>query len=336
MTRLRLRHHKADGAHPEASVLMPLYNSQGMVAEAIGSVLRQQGCVLDVLISDDNSDDATFEEARACIEAFSGPHHVRLFKTERRLGIDHLHQLIDQAVCRLLIEAHGDDVSLPGRMVRVLDIHRQTSASLIVSHVFRRQGTTDLVTYEPVRQGLQTGWLTPEQCLPPSGNGVLVGARYAFDRAVHDVFPRLDSAFAPSSHDRIQALRASMLGGVWFTDEPLLQYRIHDGQGSTALADVRSNASSSFGWSLRHLSAIRAMQKDVGHAVVHGIIDAGRATRLGERLDECSRHFLKALLDSRDDLVRTGLQALWVPESALRQANVDHQRRSRGPEPGPR
>jgi len=200
---------------------------------------------------------------------------------------------------------------------------------LFRSHMVRRHGSTTRVTEEALPPGLQTGWLTSDQCLPPKGNGVLVGARYAFDRGVHDDFPRLDSARAPSSHDRIQAFRASMLGGVWFTDEALLQYRTHDGQGSKALADQRSAATGSFGWSLRHLSALRAMQKDLAHAVAQDRVTSACAARLAAMLDERSQHFMQVLLDSRDGLVRSGLQALWVPETALMQANT-----GQGPWPG--
>jgi hypothetical protein len=71
------------------------------------------------------------------------------------------------------------------------------------------------------------------------------------------------------------------------------------------------------------------MQKDLAHAVAQDRVTSACAARLAAMLDERSQHFMQVLLDSRDGLVRSGLQALWVPETALMQANT-----GQGPWPG--
>lgn len=314
MSRLRRLMTKTGRAKPQASVLMPLRNSATVVADAINSVLSQQDCVLDILISDDASDDDTLQQARQTVEAYTGPHSVRLFSAVKRLWINHLHELIDRAAHPLCIEAHGDDISLPGRMHRLMMLQAETGASLITSLV-------DLRREDTAKPDLSAGWLTTEQCVPPNGYGLLAGARYAFNRDIHDRFPRLDSAYAPSSHDRLQAFRASLLGGVWYCDERLLFYRRHEGQGSRMMTDQRSRATTGFGWSLRHLSALRAMGNDVDHARATGLIDKPRAASLRRLLNKRTKHILTQLLNSRDDLVRAGRQALWVTEYELLLAN---------------
>ncbi len=322
MTRLALVHETAGAAEAEASVLMPVYNSATMVGEAIESVLSQADCRLDILVSDDRSGDGTFEAARQTVEAYRGPHRVRLFQAVEHLGIDHLHELVDRAACRLLIEAHGDDVSHPGRMARLVAIHRETRAALIVSLCDRRDEPAGLVTPERPPAGMVTGWVGLEQCVPPEASGLLAGARYAFDRVIHDDFPRLDSARAPSSHDRIQAFRAALLGRLWFTEERLLQCRRHAGQASRGLVDRQSALSMQFGWSLRHLAAIRAMQEDLKHAKAHDLIQEKAAKAARRLLARRAKGLRAELLDSRDALVRSGLQPVWVSGEELMRRNA--------------
>lgn len=325
MTLLLLSEKRADST-PQATVLMPLYDSATMVAESIASVLTQSGCVLDVIISDDCSEDDTLEVALAATRDYSGPHAVRFYSSSERLGIDHLQHLVDQAACRFLIEAHGDDVSPPGRMARLLDIHHETDAALIVSLVNFRHGLVADRIPEAPRPDAATGWLTLEQCVPPQGNGLLVGARYAFDKVIHDQFPRLDSRLAPSSHDRIQAFRACLLGRLWFTEERLLEYRKHPQQGSKAMVDSQNASTTTFGWSLRHLSALRAMRQDASHARLHELIPDDTYASVIELLAARSEQFLHQLLDSRDALVRTRQEVLWVAQQALFRTNVTRRR----------
>jgi len=322
MSALTLIHETPGASEPDASVLMPLFNSASMVAEAVESVLSQDGCVLDVLLSDDVSGDGTLERAEEVVRRHGGPHRIRLYRAAGHLGIDHLHELIDRASCRLLIEAHGDDVSYPGRMARLREIHRATGAALIVSLCDRRHEPAGRIAPEPTPSGLAGGWLTLEQSVPPAGSGLLAGARYAFDRIIHDRFPRLDSSRAPSSHDRIQAFRAALLGRLWFTEERLLQCRRHPGQGSRALLDRQSPATLRFGWSLRHLAAMRAMRRDCDHAAREGLVEAGAAEAACRLLAARAGHFQAELLDSRDDLVRAGMQPLWVAQEALMDWNA--------------
>lgn len=328
MTALKLLLEVPPAAPPDATVLMPLYNSAGMVAEAIASVLEQRGCILDILVSDDRSDDASLAEAEAVTAAYSGPHGLRLFAAGARLGIDHLHQLIDRAVCRIVVEAHGDDVSRPGRMARLLEIFHQTGAALVVSLADLRREKDDLVPVV-LKPENRPGWQTLEQCVPPMGNGLFGGARYAFDRIIHDLFPRLDSRLIPSSHDRLQAFRAGLLGRLWLTEERLLVQGVHPQQGSMALVDQRDRVTADFGWSLRHLSALRAMQGDAAYAREHGIVDDERYAMASALLTAATGHYLQQLLDSRDALVRSGDQVRWVPHEELHRLNVSARRMAR-------
>ncbi|MFZ1430101.1 MAG: glycosyltransferase [Geminicoccaceae bacterium] len=299
---------------------MPLRNTAALVAEAIKSVLDQRGCVLEVLISDDASEDGTLDEATRTVAADLGPHQVVVLRADQRLGIDHLQHLVDRASCRLLIEAHGDDVSLPGRMARLIAVYRETGASLITSLVHYRHGDDGPLEPQPFPPLLAPGWIGME-ALVMDNPGVLSGARYAFDSAVHDRFTRLDSSYLPAGHDVLQAFRATLLTGVWYTAERLLQYRLHPGQGSMLLADRRSPAAAKFGWSLRRLAVVRAMGRDLDHAEAKALVDPTQASIARGVLARATSELLDRMLDSRDDLLRAGRQALWVNEHEFGLAN---------------
>ena len=78
---------------PELSVLMPLYNSARIAGDAVASVLRQEGCIAEILISDDQSSDGTLAAAREALAGWRGPHRIRLFRSRRRLAHRRSHEL---------------------------------------------------------------------------------------------------------------------------------------------------------------------------------------------------------------------------------------------------
>lgn len=50
---------KSDGGYPRVSVLIAAYNTRGWIVEAVDSVLRQEGCQVEVIVIDDASTDGT-------------------------------------------------------------------------------------------------------------------------------------------------------------------------------------------------------------------------------------------------------------------------------------
>jgi len=304
---------------PDLTVLMPVRDSAPLVEAAVASVLAQEGCVAEILISDDQSSDGTLEAVRRTVAAWSGAHHVRLLRTTRRLAIDHLGALVAIAAAPLLVQAHGDDVSLPGRLARLLAIHRAHGPLLITSRVQwrRRSGLHE----EPMLPGWEEGWL-PFERFAAHNPGFMAGARYAIDRRVFDCFPRLDSAYLPIGHDDLQSFRAALLGGVWFCAEPLLVCTRHSRQWSMRLWDLRRPASRAFGFRLHRLGVLRAMLRDLAHAAEHGIVPAGRIEAMRTVLMAGVEQSLTALLDARDELHRQGLSPLWIEEQVLARSNL--------------
>ena len=90
--------------------------------------------MLDIIISDDSSEDRTFSVIREMVGGYCGPHGVRIGQTAHNLGIDHFERLQLVAKSELLITAHGDDVAYPKRARRIIDTFHRVGASVISSN----------------------------------------------------------------------------------------------------------------------------------------------------------------------------------------------------------
>ncbi|HEY0835499.1 MAG TPA: glycosyltransferase family A protein [Azospirillum sp.] len=305
-------------APPELSVLMPVRNTAGMVGDAVSSVLGQRGCVAEILVSDDGSDDGTLDVVLGAVRADRGPHTVTVLRTTRRLGIDHVGTLARASAGPLLVQAHGDDVSLPGRLATLRDLHRRTGASLITSSV--RWEKAGAVVDEPVPAGYADGWV-PLNALVAVNPGIFAGARYAIGRAVFERFPPLTSAYLPIGHDVVQPFRAALLGGAWFCTQRLLRCGCHDGQWTYRLWDRRFPAAANFGFLLNRLGAMRAMAKDLDHAAATALLPDDRIAAARAVVDGAASAAFNELLRYREELRRMGREPLWVTEEELARAN---------------
>ena len=120
-----------DSRLPLISVVMPVYNSERFVAEAIESILRQTFTDLELIIVDDGSEDGSlaiireFAEARF-LESASTTHH----ENRRRSGCSqHRHGACDRQL--RITGMDSDDVSLPQRLekqVAFLESHPDIGA----------------------------------------------------------------------------------------------------------------------------------------------------------------------------------------------------------------
>jgi glycosyltransferase involved in cell wall biosynthesis len=306
---------------PELSVLMPLYNSAKIVGDAVTSVLRQEGCIAEILISDDQSTDGTLAAASEALARWRGPHRVRLFRSRRRLIIDHIGALVAIATGDLLVQAHGDDISRRGRLARLLAIRRESGASLITSLASKPMG--ERVENEPLPENWTEGLLPLTRVIVSNPNAVLAGARYAVDRQVYDLFPRLDSDYLPIGHDSLLTIRASLLGGVWLCGQHLILRPERRHQWSKRLWDNRTWETGRFGYCLHRMGVLRAAYRDLAHVGKQKTVPVEKIKAAGEVLTKASTIIVNELLDSRDKLQRQGMAPMWVTEDVIEKGNLE-------------
>ena len=96
---------------PIISLTICSYNQERYIEECVRSALRQTYTPLEIVVSDDNSQDSTFLIAKKIIENYKGPHKVILNRNSTNLGIGaNLSKAVSLSSGIYLVDCAGDDV----------------------------------------------------------------------------------------------------------------------------------------------------------------------------------------------------------------------------------
>jgi glycosyltransferase involved in cell wall biosynthesis len=97
---------------PKVTVLMPVYNAEKFLDEAIRSILNQTFTDFEFLIIDDGSEDRSIE----IVESYDDP-RIRLIRNDSNFGITStLNRGIDLARGHFIARMDADDISYPERL----------------------------------------------------------------------------------------------------------------------------------------------------------------------------------------------------------------------------
>lgn len=224
----------------DVSVLMLTYRHENFVGAAIQSILSQTRPPSQLVVMDDCSPDETWSAVQRAVAGHEGPTQLVLVRNPARCGAARSKaQGLAHVTGRLIVNAHGDDVSLPTRLERLHAVWQQTGASSMSHDVFEHVDGQRL----PRRNGEAGGdqQLPLEDIAAAPFHNRLLGCTMAIDRAVLDRFPVPDEppGVAPGPGDIRLPLRGALLGGHWYLDEALVEWRRHDGQMTSRIIDQR-------------------------------------------------------------------------------------------------
>jgi glycosyltransferase involved in cell wall biosynthesis len=221
------------------SLVLPCWNCARFIREALASALAQTYRPLEIVVTDDASDDGTWEIIQEVAAGYGGPHALACHRNAARQGIENLNAAIERARGAFLVVAHGDDVQLPHRVCTLVAAWLRHGVSMVASNAFTiDEEGRDIGFYanpgETFNLDLETIAMTryPRGCL---------GAALAFDREVFDRFGPLNHRRSAVSTDHILPFRAALLKGVHYIDEPLLKWRLHPGQRTVKLVIDRDD-----------------------------------------------------------------------------------------------
>jgi glycosyltransferase involved in cell wall biosynthesis len=108
---------------PLVTVLMPVYNAEKYLREAIDSILNQTLTNFEFLIVDDGSKDSSID----IINSYNDP-RIKLVRNESNLGISKtLNRGIELASAELIARMDADDISYPVRLQKQYDYFTKTS-----------------------------------------------------------------------------------------------------------------------------------------------------------------------------------------------------------------
>jgi glycosyltransferase involved in cell wall biosynthesis len=101
-------------ARPEISVLMPAYNAERYLKEAIESIIKQSFTDFELIVVDDGSTDQT---GKILQELAGGDPRIHLFANQKNLGIVRTLNLgLVECKGKYIARMDADDISLPNRL----------------------------------------------------------------------------------------------------------------------------------------------------------------------------------------------------------------------------
>lgn len=111
---------------PKVSVIMPVYNAEKYIGEAIESILDQTYTDFEFIIIDDGSSDGTV----AAVKGYDD-RRIRFYQNEHNMGVAAtLNRGLDLATGEYIARMDSDDISLPERFekqVRFMDEHSEVA-----------------------------------------------------------------------------------------------------------------------------------------------------------------------------------------------------------------
>ena len=203
---------------PLVSFCIKCYNQRHLIGDALKGAFAQTYSPLEIVISDDASKDGSQELIESLIGEYrknGGKHRVVFVKNEKNLGnLGNWQKLCEVAKGELLIQADGDDVSLPERAERVVAAWLESG----------RKAT--LITNQAVC--FTDGGQVVGMVKSSEGQGaVTTYARWALDK-----FPPLDMNLAgEAGDDAIYSRRVKLFGPCVCVPQVLTCYRV--GSGAT-------------------------------------------------------------------------------------------------------
>ena len=213
---------KDESGYSLVSIVMLAFNQKHLVEESIRSLLAQDYPNCELVVSDDNSTDGTFEAMQAAVADYEGPIAVRLNRTTANRGIlSHFYEAVGLSKGRFIVAAGGDDISLPHRVSTLVEAWQRTGADAVFSSctVIDEDGNT-----------LSDGaiWLdrTTQSYFPGRRAYKIAGALASYDRRVFDTVALPDEPVW--CEDIFFSLMIHYAGGrIETVPERLVLYRNH-------------------------------------------------------------------------------------------------------------
>jgi len=208
---------------PAVSIVMPVFNGERFLRDAVESVLAESFRDLELVVLDDGSTDATPE---ILTEYASEDSRVRIHREEGETLAQTLNRCVGHCSAPLLARLDADDVSIPGRLedqVGFMEANPQVALLGGQAELIDEDGEAFGIAEYPtgdadLRRALQT--------INPFVHSAIVMRRSAFDAAGGY------RASLPHAEDLDLWLRIAELGGLANLPGPVVRYRIHSAQQS--------------------------------------------------------------------------------------------------------
>lgn len=217
--------------YPLISVIVPVYNHEKFIAQALESVINQTYSNLQILVSDDKSTDKSSEIIN---EYAAKDKRIEVLQNDKNLGIcDNFNQLFDNVKGEYVAFFSGDDVMVQDKLEKqflflenhpdVVVVHH--NAWLIDQNSNKKSLHQDklIPLNNPLDWALKTDWFHAKKIAPLLPTTCLARSEYYLNA-------RYDKSFK-YKHELLFTIEdyCKHPEGKWgYIKEPLLLYRMHE------------------------------------------------------------------------------------------------------------
>jgi glycosyltransferase involved in cell wall biosynthesis len=208
------------------SVVIPVYNGERFVAEAIRSVLDQSARPLECVVVDDGSTDAT----RAIVESFGSA--VR-YEYQENSGVSRARNRgVELARGELVAFLDHDDVWLPTKLAAQLEALDGSGATMALCGMVVVDAGDEVIGYKRLHSSgdLLIGLLTFDGTESVSCSSTGLIERRTFE-ALGGFDPNLST-----SADLDLLIRVLLTGSVRYVSDDLVRYRVHGSNMSRSVS----------------------------------------------------------------------------------------------------
>jgi glycosyltransferase involved in cell wall biosynthesis len=235
------------------------YNQEEYIREAIEGAFAQTYEPLEIILSDDCSNDRTFNIMEEMAAAYEGPHYVRVRQNKMNLGLaGHINIMIADAAGSIVSWAAGDDIAEPDRteifVAKLQEDEKNVGVHSDVEEIDQEGRHLKVRRHLGERVELSLRNVTRH------GLSV-ISQSHAFRKQVFEHFGPLSENV--TNEGIVMAFREAAIGKIVFVDQPLTKYRMGSGTSTYAGAELKRRKEIEpikiTGW---YLSAFQQMQKD--------------------------------------------------------------------------
>lgn len=212
---------------PLITLFLFCYNQENYIEKAVYSVLFQDYGNLEIIISDDCSTDSTFEIIQKIVEKYDGSHELVINRNTANLGIGaHVNKAFQMAKGEFIVFAAGDDISLPQRVSKVVErwsvLDKNVSAIYSAAQRIDHNGK-DCGALRVALSDLNPTAYNLISYRDENKIYLLMGASAAYSKYLNKQFGELMPNV--NIEDIPLTVRASLMHGVSYINEPLICYR---------------------------------------------------------------------------------------------------------------
>lgn len=201
------------------------YNQEKYIREAVEGAFAQTYEPLEIILSDDCSTDRTFEIMSEMVEAYNGPHRIKLIRNEQNRGISlHVRHIHEIANGEIIIHAAGDDISYPTRTTKTVQAFSKgdIKPSLVMANAHVIDDSGDIIGV----YSKENDYIQEINGDPNDFSSYGAAATYAISRDLVKCF----AAPIPEIYgeDRLLLIRAKLKNGYVYSPEFFVKYRISE------------------------------------------------------------------------------------------------------------